>query len=506
MRPILAGIETEYGLYVENRGAENQIDDAMALVRSYPGERFVGWDYRYESPRADLRGFRLDRLAFDPEDARFDEGKSRPPESEVRSDRILPNGARLYNDHGHPEYATPECWSLSELARHDMAGERAVLLCARELELKSGAKVRAYKNNTDFHGASYGTHESYLVPRELGFERLYRSALPILVARQVLCGAGKVGAESGSSCVFQLSQRADFFVDSASAETLYRRPIFNTRDEPHADPVEWIRLHVICGDANMIPAATRRKVGLVKLAIALEEAGDSPIWRLRDPVSAFRAIGRDETFEFRVELEGKSWTTAREIIESYLSAAERVFGFKPSDDPKSIEGEFGRLISECRSLFEDLAECPERFRVKVDWAAKKAMLERYMEEAGSDWRDPSLRSFDLEYHNIDPDEGLFHALSAMGEVELLSEQGDLDFLLESAEEGTRARARGIAVKKFGEHLKAACWASLTFESAAVPETEVFLRPDVQYGPELEAAEDLGTFIELLRRINDNASR
>src|SRR5690349_7974066 len=100
MEPILAGLETEYGLYVEGRGAENQVDDSMALVRAFPGKRFLGWNYRYESPRADLRGFRLDKLAYDPEDARFDTSPQRGTDQDIRADRVLVNGARLYNDHG----------------------------------------------------------------------------------------------------------------------------------------------------------------------------------------------------------------------------------------------------------------------------------------------------------------------------------------------------------------------------------------------------------------------
>src|SRR5579871_1304381 len=156
---ILAGIETEYGFTVEGRSADDQIEDAIAFVRGYPGPCFAGWDYCYESPRADLRGFRLDRLAVDPEDAKRDTGKTYGTPHEVRSDRILPNGARFYNDHGHPEYATPECSNLRDLVAHDRAGERIVWECAQRRARDLDAPVHIYKNNTDYHGASYGTHE-----------------------------------------------------------------------------------------------------------------------------------------------------------------------------------------------------------------------------------------------------------------------------------------------------------------------------------------------------------
>lgn len=457
MRPILCGIETEYGLYIEGRGAEEQIDDAMALVRSYPSERRVNWDYRFESPRADLRGFSVDRLTFDPEDAKFDRGRRyRGADSEVRSDVILPNGARFYNDHGHPEYSTPECWSLDELAAHDVAGQAAVLRAARNYE----RPAKLYKNNTDFHGASYGTHESYLVPRALPFQALYEAVLPMLVVRPILCGAGKVGSESGQSCAYQISQRADFFSEPLNVETLFRRPIFNTRDEPHANPQEWIRLHVICGDANMIPAATKRKVGLVKLAIRLAEVGEAPKWNFSDAVSSAKAISRDDTMTFEASLSNRSWTNAYEIFESYFAAADRCL-----DDP-----ELAAVIEDCRQLLPLVRENSHTAAASIDWMAKRTMLEQIMESEGSDWRDPSLTAYDLEYSNVDPEEGLYFALADMGITPPMpDESARLDHL---PQESTRAQARAAALK-FPE-LTAASWGFLIFGDRTValdPERE-----------------------------------
>lgn len=485
---ILAGIETEYGLYVEGRGASEQIDDSMALVRENSDGRFVGWDYQYESPRSDLRGFRLERLAVDPVDAQFDAGRRFGEAHEIRSDRVLPNGARFYNDHGHPEYATPECFSLAALGVHDCAGQTVVLEAARSLSQRMGREVKVYKNNTDFHGASYGTHEGYLVPREVGFERLYRDLMPLLVTRQVLVGAGKVGAETGAKATFQLSQRADFMVEPANAETLYRRPIFNTRDEPHADAAQWIRLHVICGDANMIEEATRRKVGLVKLGILLSIEKTAPIWRFADPVRAFQAISRDESFQFRVELEGRSWTTAGEILESYFAAAEATL---PLDE------EMKWVVQSSRKLMTELKTDFATFRRHVDWAAKRHVLEQVIEESGSDWRDPSLTAYDLEYHNVDPEKGLHAALVEMGEVVSNPSETELAAALSHNQEGTRARARGIAVERFLSDLIGVSWRTLSFRVGGKP-VEVDLPPDAYYPPELARVPDVEAFIEAVR--------
>lgn len=484
---LLAGIETEYGLFVEGRGAGDQVEDAQMLVRAYPGEHFVGWDYRFESPRADLRGFKLEKLSFDPEDAKFDQGRTHGPDQDVRSDRILPTGARFYNDHGHPEYATPECRTLGALALAEEAGDVVVASAARKFEQETGRKVTVYKNNTDYHGASYGTHENYLTVRSLGFEGLYSAVMPMLVARQVLCGAGKVGSETGEWCDFQLSQRADFFAEPFSADTLYRRPVFNTRDEPHADPREWIRLHVICGDANMMPGCTMRKVGLVQIALALAEVGEAPVWRLRDTVRAFQHVSRAFTNgdrEFRIELEGGSWTTARQVIESYLAAADKVFGFRPGD-------EFYALSRQCFELLEDLTECPDRFARHVDWAAKHRFLDAFRSGQGLSWRDPIVQSFDLEYHNIDRDDSLFWGLAAMSEVEANCEA--------RPEAPTRALARGLAASKFKDWLVTATWAALTFEIDDKP-VEIHLDPVKIYPEELRDIDDVRRFVAALQEI------
>ena len=491
IRQILAGVETEYGLLVADRGAAEQVGDAMDLVRGFPNLHFAGWNYRYESPRADLRGFRLDHLAQDPEDAKYDAGKSYGKDPDIRSDRVLPNGARFYNDHGHPEYSTPECLSLQELAIHDCAGQRVVHAAAQAFSEKSGLPVWVYKNNTDFHGASYGTHENYLVPRSVGFDRLFRDLTPLLIARQILVGAGKVGNESGPSCRYQISQRADFFVEPANAETLYRRPIFNTRDEPHADPARYVRLHVICGDANMIPDATARKVGLVKLGLALCESNNAPLWRVSDPVRAAQSISRDESYNFEVALESRSWTTAGEILESYFAAAENLLEL--DDDLRWVIDSSRELLSKVHSDFPS-------FSRKVDWAAKRRMIEAYLEDSGGNWNDPELRAYDLEYHNVDPDSGLHAALEQMDEVAPDPDLAKLEYYQEHVSEPTRARARSIAVTKFKSDLVDACWRTLTFNING-EFVEVDLPPEAHYPAQLADAPDVGTFVTMLRGVS-----
>lgn len=477
MRRILTGIDCEYGILVEGSGAEEQVEDAQALVESFSNEGcFIGWDYRFENPRNDLRGFVLEKLAIDPNDAKFDFGRQQKSSIEVRADRVLSNGARFYNDHGHPEYSTPEAFSIFDQAQFDQLGESFV----HEVAVKSGLNVTLYKNNTDYHGASYGTHESYLVPRHHSFESLFAAIVPILVVRQILTGAGKVGSEDGEWCDFQLSQRADFFTEPANAETLWRRPIFNTRDEPHADPAQWIRLHVISGDANMHPTSTALKVGLVKLALWLLDAGDVPQWRITNPVKAFKAISRDANFDFRIPLDGSNWTNAYEIFESYFAAAESVL---------DANEELRWIIDTSRRLLRDLRGDWDSFRKSVDWAAKKHFIEQLRVEDDLTWRDSRLQAYDLEYSNIDPDAGLYYALREMGEIE------EPDFAAFPSVH-SRALARGLAIQKFKSSLTSVGWRGLMFD-----EEFVELRPDVAYPDSIWDISDVETFIQTLKDIH-----
>src|SRR5579871_2596382 len=324
----LFGIETEYGIVVDGLGANDWIAESIALVRSYAGKSVGGWNYRGEDPRRDMRGFTVQRLSTNPDDAQFDAPGTAPmSREEERSDRILVNGARFYNDHGHPEYATPECSTLRDLVAHDKAGERIAFAAAQRRAQQRNLAVTLYKNNTDFHGASYGTHEGYLMARSVPTDAVIQGLLPFFVTRQIYAGAGKCGIENDStsrdSKTFQLSQRADFFSVEASVDTLHNRPLVNTRDEPHATPRRYRRLHVICGDANMSEYATALKVGTTSLVLKLLEEGLTPTIRLSDPVRAVKQVSRDRTLQQTLDRQGGPPVTALEVQRIYQEEAEK---------------------------------------------------------------------------------------------------------------------------------------------------------------------------------------
>jgi Pup amidohydrolase len=251
------GLETEYGITLSGAESVDVVAESIELVRRYTENgALMKWDYELEDPHLDARGFRARELLQDTDESAYYEIDKRRPLSfeEIKSDLVLSNGARFYNDHAHPEYSTPECTSLRQIVAQDKAGERILAECARRRnqKLSPGYEVRLYKNNTDFAGHSYGCHDNYLMRRDIAWDRIVAGILPFLITRQIFAGAGKMGVEAesaqGEPGVYQISQRADFFSVLVSIDTMNRRPLINTRDEPHVDASRYRRFHVILGD------------------------------------------------------------------------------------------------------------------------------------------------------------------------------------------------------------------------------------------------------------------
>jgi proteasome accessory factor PafA2 len=496
----LVGIETEYGIVVEGLGANDWINESIAVVRSHGGNAVGGWNYRGEDPRRDMRGFTVQHLSTNPDDAQFDAPGAAPmSREEERSDRVLANGARFYNDHGHPEYATPECRSLRDLIAHDKAGERIAFAAAQRRAQQRGLAVTLYKNNTDFHGASYGTHESYLLRRDVPTDVLVQSLLPFFATRQIYAGAGKVGIENDSAAqagaTFQLSQRADFFSVEASVDTLHNRPLVNTRDEPHATPRRYRRLHVICGDANMSEYATALKVGTTDAVLKLLEEGLMPPIRLVDPVRAARQISRDPALKQTVERQGGPAVTALEIQRLYQQEAERRL--------RGLDEDTDWTLTEWGAVLEALETDPLRLADRLDWAAKFALLNSFREEEGLEWNDPHLQSLDLAYHDIDPEQGLYYGLEQAGEIRRLVTDARIHAAMSCPPADTRAYLRGLFVDRFGAAIRSIGWNGVAFKynnEDLLFDMNSLVEENVRIlNEEFAAAETLDDVVEIIRR-------
>lgn len=498
----LCGIETEYGIVVEGLGANDWISESIAVVRSHKGPTASGWNYRGEDPRRDMRGFTVQHLSTNPDDAQFDApGAPVMSREEERSDRVLANGARFYNDHGHPEYATPECRSLRDLVAHDKAGERIVFAAAQRRAESTGRAVTIYKNNTDFHGASYGTHEGYLMRREVPTDTLIQALLPFFASRQIYAGAGKCGVEndnSGATNLFQLSQRADYFSVEASVDTLHNRPLVNTRDEPHATPRHYRRLHVICGDANMSEYATALKAGTTALVLSLLETGLTPPVKLLDPIRATKQISRDLTLKRAVERQGGPPLTAIEIQRLYLQEAEHRLRGQDEDTDWTL--------TEWAAVLDALESDPLSLADRLDWAAKFRLLDAFRQEENLQWHDPYLQSLDLAYHDVDPEQGLYYGLEQAGDMRRLVTDARIQAAMGCPPDDTRAFLRGRFVERFGSSVRSIGWNGVAFkynDEDLLFDMNPLVEANVhKLNEEFDAAQTLDDVVQVISRKND----
>ncbi|HET9963402.1 MAG TPA: proteasome accessory factor PafA2 family protein, partial [Nitrospiraceae bacterium] len=432
------------------------------LVRAHLRDGFQRrWDYGGEDPHEDARGFRVAGLQQDHEEDEFAKADAHRPFTfyEMKSDLVLPNGARFYNDHTHPEYSTPECRTLKDLLMHDRAGERILQQAAdRRNRQLGGCHVQLYKNNTDFHGHSYGCHDNYLVPRSVPFECLVRGLLPFLVSRQIIAGAGKVGTEAQESGFvpggYQLSQRADFMEAELGVDTMHNRPLLNTRDEPHADRTKYRRLHLIIGDANMCEYATALKVGTTRLVLDLIGEDAAPSVELDRPVAAVKQISRDSDLKASVRLKDGTSRSAVQIQELYLNAALRK-GYRDDPDATWVLGEWERTL---RDLQRNRAELVG----KLDWVTKLWLLETFVREERIGWDDPWLASLDLEYHNMNPERGLFLGLESDGKIWRMTTEPEIEKAMWAGPADTRGGLRGLCVRRFADQIKTMQWERVQF--------------------------------------------
>jgi proteasome accessory factor A len=456
------GLETEYGITVDGMADLDVVRESIAIVRCYTEHgAHLKWDYSSEDPHRDARGFRAPELRQDTDEAAYYElDKHRNLSfAEIKSDLVLSNGARFYNDHAHPEYSTPECATLRDIVAQDKAGERVLEECMRRrnAHLPHGQTCRLYKNNTDFQGHSYGCHDNFLMRRDVPWENVVRDIVSFLVTRQLFAGAGKLGIEGedqrSQSADFQLAQRSDFFEVLTSIDTMNRRPIVNTRDEPHADGDLYRRFHIIVGDANMSEWATAMKIGTTALALELIEKGRAPRIALEDPIMATRLVSRDQQWKWPVIRQGGTTAGALDIQREWLEAARQ--HCDPDDDTAWILREWEQVLA-------DLAVDPMSTRDRCDWAAKRFLLETFRDAEKLDPAHPWLQALDLEYHDISLENGLYYELVRGGQMRRVVSEDDIRNAIFYPPSGTRAFFRGRAVAKFHDDIASLQWDAVTF--------------------------------------------
>lgn len=468
----------------------NPVSASSLLINAYLGAGGTGavnersptiaWDFVDETPGADARDILPPEFAM-------------PPEVETHLvNAVLTNGARYYVDHAHPEISTPECADALSVVRWDRAAELIgirSMSAANEL-LPPGQEMVLYKDNSDRKGNAYGTHENYLLDRNLPFGQIVTGATWHFVTRQIFTGSGKVGSELPGVSIrdvpYQITQRAEHFEEEVGLETTLKRPIVNTRDEPHADSQRYRRLHVIIGDANMAQTATFLKVGTSQLVFAMIEDGAMNLDReFEDPVTALHQVSHDLTLSKPLHLHGGTTMTALEIQYDLLEQAEKYTARRGFDNVGGEEvGK--RILSTWGEVLAGLESNPNSVSSMVDWVAKRRILEGFRERHNCEWDDPRLRALDLQYHDMRPTK----CLAAKAGLDRLVSETDAEHAMTHPPEDTRAYFRGRCLEKFAENVVAANWDSIVFDVGDDP-----LRRVPMMEPTRGTASHVGTLLD-----------
>ena len=514
----------------------------------------VRWDYEGEDPLADLRGGHLDRAAAHPSQLTDDPTRPAPsgdapgpvpapsldpptdtaagspastpatspstpaPANDVElppapwgtrprpsaaeaalpraTTAVLPNGARLYVDHAHPEYSSPEVLTPRDAVTWDRAGEVVARRAMVALAAGEGGTVAddvvLYKNNVDGKGAAYGSHENFLVRRDLDVNVLSAALIPFLVTRPVLVGAGRVGiGQRSEHAGFQVAQRSDYVENDIGLQTTFNRPIVNTRDEPHADAARYRRLHVINGDANRFEVPIYLKVATTDLLLwYLERAHDrgeglgalAGLRLTKDPVEELWALSHDTTLTYELATESGPMT-ALAVQRAHLTAISAAL----TADLGGTDAEHvGADTSEALALWDEvlteleayaaaaasgdaaaLAQATSTAARDVEWLAKMQLCKGLRARGTLAWDDPRLAALDIQWADLRPGKGLAEKVIAAGRTRRLTTDEAIEAAADAAPRGTRARLRGEAVATVPQ-VVGASWTSLVLDVPTRP--------------------------------------
>jgi proteasome accessory factor A len=294
--------------------------------------------------------------------------------------------------------------------------------------------------------------------RRTSFKQIVEHLMPFLVTRQVYSGAGKVGSENRAHpCDYQLAQRSDFFETEVALDTMVKRPIINTRDEPHADREKYRRLHVIVGDSNMSEYTIYLRNGATALALSMIEDGAiTKDLSLRDPVRAIKEISHDPSCKREVQLDRGPRLTAVQLQREYLEMALAWTSSRTVDPiTKDVLVKWGYVL-------ERLERDPMELSREIDWVIKKALIESFMERKELDWGSPQVQMMDLQYHDVRPDKGLYHVLERKGQVERIVTDDEIAAAVTRPPEDTRAYFRGECLKRYAPQVFGVNWDSISF--------------------------------------------
>ena len=390
----------------------------------------------------------------------------------ARSGGFLLNGGRLYIDAvgDHEEYATAECQSIFDVATHEKAGQRILQRALDDLGVADGASF--HNNSIDhFGGHTFGCHENYLVALDDDFFKdSVAGLLPFLVTRQIFAGAGRVGGhrlnrtdfrnnvmrlgehevdyiwvhnfygvEIDLSVDFQLSQRADHILRTVASKVRFNRAIINPKWDSYYNFSNLHRLHLLYGEANQSEYATALKIGTTCAVLDLVELDVIPeSVRLADPIRALKEISRDPEWKWLVKRLDGSKIGAIDLQRIYLELAQQHLAEK--------DAQTDWVLREWEYVLAGLELDPMTLADRLDWVAKRKLFRMYMDAEGVGWQDDVLQSLDLEYHNANPETGLYYGLVQAGQMQRVTTDEAIEAAVTVPPPDTRALGRSRVIQ------------------------------------------------------------
>ena len=453
MEQRIVGIETEFGCMVRSdrlggRGSSERIVEAVK-------------DHAFLRRKMGLLDMHARDYAFEP----------------ARSGGFLINGGRLYVDAvgSHEEYATPECTTWRDVVAYDRAGRVILQDLVEDLELQDD--VAFYANSIDhFGGHTFGCHENYLVDISASaFRGSLGLLMPFLVTRQIFAGVGRVGGhklnrhdfrrnimsvgehevdtmwvadfygvEIDDTVDYQLSQRADHIVNTVSSRVRFNRAIINPKRDSYYDYSDLHRLHVLYGEPNMNEYAMWLKIATTCIVLDLLDMKVVPNEvKLEDPLSALKEVSRDQSMKWPVSRSQGGTMGAIDLQRIYLDAAKKHL--------KGKDAQTDEAIREWETTLAVLERDPMKLADRLDWVAKKQILQEFMDSENVEWGDDILHSLDMEYHNIDPKSSLYYGLEEIGRAKRMLTDEQIRNAVSNPPQNTRAKGRAEVIQQLIAH-------------------------------------------------------
>ena len=143
--------------------------------------------------------------------------------------------------------------------------------------------------------------------------------------------------------------------------------------------INFVRIHLLCGDSNMAEYATALKMGTTGVVLQLIEDGHAPRGLdISEPVDTMRELSRDLERTWIVTLESGKTISAIDLQRRFLEAAQQ--HYKGQDDDTDW------VLEQWEAILGDLSgEDYTKLVGRVDWASKLWLLETFRGE------DPSIR-------------------------------------------------------------------------------------------------------------------